>query len=115
MSEQEGRNTTIGSASAECGRRATVMPFGKFKGLAVALVYERQPSYLAWFHETVDGHEEVKEAIRTLDGIESRLATFRQRRQHSPKPLSSVQQEVERLMERFAVDTVCEGLFGEEW
>ena len=91
------------------------MPFGKFAGLAVALVYERQPSYLAWFHETVDGCEEVKEAIRALDGIETQLAAFRQRRQPSPKPLSPVQQEVARLMERFAVDTVCEGLFGEEW
>ena len=90
------------------------MPFGKFKGLTIPLVYERQPSYLTWFHETVDGYEEVKEAIRALDGIGTHLATFRQRRQPSPKPLSPVQQEVERLMERFAVDTVCEGLFGEE-
>ena len=110
MSEDEARKTTIGNDG-----RAAVMPFGKFKGLTVALVYERQPSYLAWFHETVDGREEVKEAIRALDGIEARLATFRQRRQPAEKPLSPVQQEVERLMERFAVDTVCYGLFGEEW
>ena len=109
MSEEEARKTTIGNDG-----RAAVMPFGKFKGLTVALVYEREPSYSAWFHETVDGCEEVKETIRALDGVESHLAAFRQRRQPSPKPLSPVQQEIERLMERFAVDAVCEGLFGEE-
>ena len=46
------------------------MPFGKFAGLTVALIYERQPSYLAWFHETVEGCPEIKEVIRGLDGIE---------------------------------------------
>ncbi len=51
MSEDEARKTTIRSADAERGRRAAVMPFGKFAGLTVALVYERQPSYLAWFYE----------------------------------------------------------------
>jgi hypothetical protein len=114
MSEKEARKT-IPNAGAECGRRSAVMPFGKFAGTAVALVYEREPGYLAWFYETVDGREEVKEAIRALDGIETHLAAYRQRRQPLPKRLTPSQQEVERLMERFAVDTVCEGLFGEEW
>ena len=62
----------------------------------------------------MDGCEEVKEAIRALDGIEAHLAAFRQRRQPSPKPLSPSQQEVERLMERFSaqtIDEMCTDLF----
>ena len=109
MSEEEARTTTTPN-----DRRAAVMPFGKFAGLTVALVYERQPSYLAWFHETVDGYEELKEAIRALDGIETHLAAFRRRGQASSRKLTPTQQQIERLMEKFAVDTVCEGLFGEE-
>ena len=31
------------------------MPFGKFEGQTLPWVYEQEPSYLAWFHETVDG------------------------------------------------------------
>ena len=115
MTEKEARTTTIGkTAGTECDRRTAVMPFGKFKGLTIPLVYERQPSYLTWFHETVDGCEEVKEAIRAMDGIEECLATFRQRRQPSAKPLSPVQQQVERLMERFSAQTIdktCMDLF----
>jgi hypothetical protein len=34
----------------ECRLKVLVMPFGKFAGLTVPLVYEQQPSYLAWFH-----------------------------------------------------------------
>jgi hypothetical protein len=98
--------------------RTSVMPFGKFKGLAVSEIYETQPSYLAWFHETVQGCEAVKEAIRGVEGIEAHLAAFRQGRRQQPKQLSPVQQEVERLMERFTtltVDAACaEMLCGEE-
>ena len=51
-----------------------------------------------------------------LEGIETHLAAFRQKRQMSPrKSLSSTQQEVEWLMGKFSaqtVDKVCEELFG---
>ena len=93
------------------------MPFGKFEGQTLRWVYEQEPSYLAWFHETVDGCEEVKEAIRAMDGIEAHLAAFRERRQPSPKRLSPTQQEVEWLMGKFTtqtIDAVCEDLFGGE-
>jgi len=51
----------------ECRLRTTVMPFGKFEGQTLRWVDEQEPSYLAWFHETVDGCEEVKEA--TVDRV----------------------------------------------
>ena len=96
--------------------RITVMPFGKFKGLAVSEIYERQPSYLAWFYRTVQGCEEVKEAIRGLDCIETHLAAFRQQGRQS-KALTPVEQEVERLMGKFYIQTVdaacAEALCGE--
>jgi hypothetical protein len=93
------------------------MPFGKFAGITVPLVYEQQPSYLAWFHETVQGCEEVKAVIRGLDGIETHLTAFRQRPQQSPKQLTPTQQQVEWLMGKFTtetIDAVCDELFGGE-
>ena len=76
-------------ADPECRRRLATLPFGKFKGQTLPWVYEQQPSYLAWFHETVDGCEEVKEAIRALDGIEAHLAAFRLRRRQPPEATHS--------------------------
>ena len=70
----------------ECRLRTTVMPFGKFEGQTLRWVYEREPGYLAWFHDIVDGCEEVKEAIRALEGIEAHLVTFRQRHWQQPSP-----------------------------
>ena len=104
-------------ADPDCRRRITVIPFGKFKGQTLSWVYEQAPSYLAWFHETVDGCEELKAAIRVLEGIEAHLTAFRGKRQQGPKPLSSTQQEVERLMGKFSaqsIDGACEELFGGE-
>jgi hypothetical protein len=101
----------------QCRRRTTVMPFGKFAGIAVPLVYEQQPSYLAWFHETVQGCEEVKAVIRGLDGIETHLTAFRKRPQPPPKQLTPTQQQVEWLMGKFTtetIDAVCDELFGGE-
>ena len=114
-------------ADPECRRRLATMPFGKFKGQTLSWVYEQSPSYLAWFHETVDGWKEIKEAIRGLDGIETHLAAFRQKHRQTiqrqlpypetPKQLTPTQQQVEWLMGTFTastVDKVCEELFGGE-
>ncbi|MGO8750635.1 MAG: hypothetical protein ACLQNE_32195 [Thermoguttaceae bacterium] len=101
----------------ECQLKVVLMPFGKFKGQTLPWIYERSPPYLAWFHETVDGCEEIKVAIRALDGIEAHLAAFRQRRHPSQKRLTPTQQQVEWLMGKFSVETVdkvCEELFGGE-
>jgi hypothetical protein len=102
----------------ECRLKVVTLPFGKFKGQTLSWVYEQEQSYLAWFHETVDGCEEVKEAIRGLKGIETHLTAFRQGRQPaSQKRLSATQQEVEWLMGKFSastIDAVCSELFGGE-
>jgi hypothetical protein len=100
--------------SLECRLRSMTLPFGKFEGQTLRWVYEQEPSYLAWFCDTVDGCEEVKEAIRALDGIERHLRAFREKR--SRVPPTPTQQEVEWLMGKFSastVDKVCEELFGE--
>ena len=109
---------------AELDRR---LPFGKFKGQTLSWVYEQSPSYLVWFHETVEGCDDIKESIQHLDGIEAHLAAFRQKRPQAiqrqppypqaPKPFSPTQQEVEWLMGKFTtqtIDAVCDELFGGE-
>jgi len=110
----------------ECRLRTTVMPFGKFEGQTLPWIYEQSPSYLAWFHETVEGCEEVKAVIRSLDGIDAHLVAFRQKhlqqavqRQlpQAPKPLTSNQQKFDWLMGKFTqqtVNAVCDELFREE-
>ena len=108
---------------AECRLKTHVMPFGKFEGQTLPYVYEQEPSYLAWFHDTVDGCEDIKELIRSLPGIEAHLATFRQKqlwrqgRLSQQQPATPAQQEVEWLMGKFStetVDLVCSELFGGE-
>jgi hypothetical protein len=96
----------------ECRLRTTVMPFGKFEGQTLRWVYEQEPSYLAWFHETVEGCEEIKEAIRGLEGIEAHLEAFRQKRRQR---VAASREEVEWLTGKFTsqtIDAVCEELFG---
>ncbi len=104
-----------GCADPECRRRTATLPVGKFKGERLSWVYELDPGYVAWFHETVEGYDEVKAAIRALDGIEAHLTAFREKRQpSSQKRLSATQQEIEWLMEQFSVMTVdkaCKDLF----
>ena len=101
----------------ECRLKVLVMPFGKFAGKTLPWIYEKSPSYLAWFHETVQGCEEIKEAIRGFDGIEAHLMEFRER-PRQPKRLTPTQEQVEWLMGKFttnAIDVVCAKLFnGEE-
>ena len=101
----------------ECRLKVLVMPFGKFAGKTLPWIYEKSPSYLAWFHETVQGCEEIKEAIRGLDGIEAHLMEFRER-PREPKRLTPTQEQVEWLMGKFTtptIDAVCIKLFnGEE-
>jgi hypothetical protein len=45
------------------------MPFGKHRGKTVSEVLGQDPSYLAWFCDTVDGNEGLKRAIRALPGF----------------------------------------------
>jgi hypothetical protein len=116
--ESAKRLTDYKCRDPECRNRTVTMPFGKYAWLTVALVYEQDPSYLAWFHETVDSCDEIKEAIRALDDFEAHLTAYRARRRQVPqKILTPTQQQVEWLMGKFSastVDLVCEELFGRE-
>ena len=90
----------------ECRLKVLVIPFGKFKGQTLPWVHEKSPSYLAWFHETVWGFEDIKEAIKGMEGMEALIAEYRQQKeglewrkgQFSPQ----------------TVDAVCDELFGGE-
>jgi hypothetical protein len=100
----------------QCLPKQLVMPFGKFKGQTLHWVYAQEPGYLAWFHECIEGCEEVKAVIRTLEGIEAHLTAFRQRHGQQPS-LTPTQEQVEWLMGKFSaqtIDAVCDELFGGE-
>jgi hypothetical protein len=45
------------------------MPCGKHRGKPVSEVFRQDPSYLAWFCDTVDGSHGIKRAIRALPGF----------------------------------------------
>jgi hypothetical protein len=47
-----------------------LMPFGRHRGEPVSRVLGQDPSYLAWFCDTVDGNETLKRAIRALPGFD---------------------------------------------
>jgi hypothetical protein len=47
----------------------TTMPFGKYRGKPISEVFRRDPKYLAWFCDCVDGNDVVKRAIRALPGL----------------------------------------------
>ena len=94
----------------------TVMPFGKFRNRPLDEVFRVEPSYVAWFYETVDGNEEVKRAIAALPGFAARLAKYRERKGLKDK---TIEQRIEEVVARmFAVeptpqetDALCDRLF----
>ena len=47
----------------------TKMPFGKHRGKTISEVFRREPQYLAWFCDAVEGNDVVKWAIRALPGF----------------------------------------------
>ena len=97
-------------------REPTVMPFGKHKGKAISVVFAEEPGYLCWFHDVVDGNEELKQAIAALPEFPARLAKYRERKGLKDKTLN---QRIEEVVARmFAVeptpqetDALCERLF----
>jgi hypothetical protein len=97
-------------------QKPIVMPIGKFKGRALSEILDEEPSYMAWFYDTVDGFEEVKQAIAALPDFPAKLAKYRERKQIKDKAL---EQRIEEVVSRmFAVepspaevDDLCERLF----
>ncbi len=55
-------------------------PFGKHKGRTLAAVLQEEPSYLCWFVETVEGCEDVKQAILALPGFREEQARHYERK-----------------------------------
>jgi hypothetical protein len=92
------------------------MPIGKHKGKAIATILAEEPSYLAWFFDTVDGYDDLKRAIAALPDFPARLAKHRERKQLKDKTL---EQRIEEVVCRmFAVepspaelDSLCDRLF----
>ena len=92
------------------------MPIGKHKGKAIATVLAEEPGYLCWFFESVDGYENVKQAIAAQPEFPARLAKHRERKQLKDKTLERRIEEVVSRM--FAVepspaelDALCDELF----
>jgi hypothetical protein len=105
--KRDAKNLTDWKCFApECRLKVTVIPFGKFKGQTLPWVYERSPSYLAWFCETVWGCEDVKEAIMGMEGMETLIAEYRQHKEGLEWRTGQFSPQT--------VDTVCDELFGGE-
>jgi ribosomal protein S27AE len=94
------------------------LPFGKHKGKAISVILVEEPGYLCWFHDAVDGTEEVKQAIAALPQFPMQLAQYRERKGLKDKTLD---QKIEEVVARmFAVeptpqeiDDLCDRLFHE--
>jgi hypothetical protein len=78
------------------------LPFGKHKGRTLAAVLREEPSYLCWFVETVEGCEDVTQAILALPGFREEQAKHYERKHRKE---ASVQKLVE--------ETVCQALGAE--
>jgi hypothetical protein len=92
------------------------MPIGKHKGKPLTTILAEEPGYLCWFFDTVDGYEDLKQAIAALPEFPARLAKHRERKQLKEKTL---EQRIEEVVCRmFAVepspaelDSLCDELF----
>ena len=60
----------------------TIMPIGKYHDKPVTYVFLTDPSYLVWFFSTVDGYDDVKEAIEELPDFEAHLVAYRSRQRN---------------------------------
>jgi hypothetical protein len=78
------------------------LPIGKHKGRTLAVVLQEEPSYLCWFVETVEGCEDIKQAILALPGFREEQAKHYERKHRKE---ASVQKLVE--------ETVCQALGAE--
>ena len=80
----------------------SVMPFGKYKGAALAAVLCEEPTYLCWFMEAVEGCAEVKKAISALPGFQEEWTKYYQRKYR--KELTTRQIVEETVREMFSVE-----------
>ncbi len=84
------------------------MPYGKFAGISLRQILKAEPSYLAWFEQTVEGEDELKAVIRALPQFPEILVAYLRK-----KCRKAQAQVVEPLMpvDRVDLDTLCDRLF----
>ena len=92
------------------------LPFGRFKGRTLVDVMREEPSYLCWFHDTVEDRRELKAAMEALPDFPARLAAYRERRSVKQRTLEETIEDVVTRMFRVEptqgeVDRLCDELF----
>jgi len=95
-----------------------VMPFGKFKGRTLKEVMQAEPSYLCWFTASIEGCQDIKEAIVALPGFrEAQMQYYLQKHRKEMTTRNIVE---DMVREMFAVeespnqetlDSLCDQLF----
>jgi hypothetical protein len=94
-----------------CPGHEVRMPFGKYRGMTIVEVWRKQPSYLAWFLESVEADCEevqvVKAEIEKMPGIKWMLEKYHERQLQ--------QQWVgQNHFSPAAIDDLCDKLFNGE-
>ena len=84
------------------------MPFGKFAGFPLRQVLQAEPSYLAWFEQTIEGEDEIKAMIRALPQFPEILVNYL--RKKCRKAQSQVVDTV-NPMDQAKLDDLCDRLF----
>ena len=91
------------------------LPFGKFKGKTINFVMEEQPNYLAWFVDTIKGHDGLVEQIKTHTQFPQAWVEYMERQIRTmPKER---REEMEWQAGRFSqqtIDDLCNRFFDGE-
>ena len=84
------------------------MPYGKFAGIPVRQVLKAEPSYLAWFEQTIEGEDELKAMIRALPQFPEILVEYL--RKKCRKAQAQVAEPIMPI-DQADLDTLCDRLF----
>ena len=95
-----------------------ILPFGKHKGKTLATVLQEEPSYLCWFVETVDGYNDLKEAIFALPDFQEKQAIHYARQRRKETATRQIIEEsvcrilgIEQPTSPKQLDLLCDRLF----
>jgi hypothetical protein len=102
--------------SDEVNMTDPMMPFGKHRGKPLSDVLRRDVSYLAWFCDTVNGHEVLKQSIRALPGFAEACAKRLQRRPIKAQPNQQADlpnMGVDPGLSREQLDRMCQEMLDE--
>ncbi len=96
-----------------------MLPFGKFKDRTLREIMHEEPTYLAWFYDSVEDQQELKTAMEALPDFPARLAAYRERRSVKQRTLEETIEEVVTRMFRVEptqqeVDRLCDELFHQD-